>query len=80
MGSCGRGSDTDVPGLFALPFPWTVGLAEPPLDLVSADGSTTLWEVGKAVRQALRADPNRDDVEAWLIQKRLAFAAQAEKA
>ena len=27
-----------------------------------------------------RADPNRDDVEAWLIQKRLAFAAQAEKA
>jgi len=36
-------SDVDVRGLFALPFPWTVGLAQPPLDMVSADGSTTLW-------------------------------------
>ena len=31
---------------------------EPPLDLVSLDGSQTYWEIGKAIRQALRADPN----------------------
>jgi hypothetical protein len=30
----------------------------PPEDLVSADGSSTYWAAGKAVRQALRADPN----------------------
>src|SRR5439155_4394644 len=80
-------SDTDVRGLFALPFPWTVGLAEPPLDLVSADGSTTLWEVGKAVRQALRADPNTletlfvpsacalDPVGEWILEARDAFVS-----
>ena len=44
--------------VFVLPLAWTTGLAEPPLDLVSLDGSQTYWEVGKAIRQALRADPN----------------------
>ena len=53
-----EGSDTDLRGLFALPLPWTLGLLDAPTDLVSADGSQTYWEVGKAVRQALRADPN----------------------
>ena len=33
-------------------------MAEPPLDLVSVDGSQTFWEIGKAIRQGLRADPN----------------------
>jgi len=53
-----HGSDEDRRGVFVLPAPWTTGLAEPPLDLVSLDGSQTYWEIGKAVRQALRADPN----------------------
>jgi len=51
-------SDTDVRGVFLLPFPWTAGLAEAPDTLLSADGSTTRWELGKALRQLLRADPN----------------------
>src|SRR5689334_9848878 len=38
-GLAGEGSDIDVRGLFCLPFSWTVGLVEPPSDLVSADGS-----------------------------------------
>src|SRR6266508_4788496 len=86
-GLADEASDTDVRGLFALPFPWTVGLAEPPLDLVSADGSTTLWEVGKAVRQALRADPNAletlfvpsaralDPIGEWILEARDAFVS-----
>src|SRR5689334_1081165 len=52
------GSDEDRRGVFVLPAPWTTGLADPPLDLVSLDGSHTYWEIGKAIRQALRADPN----------------------
>ena len=40
------------------PFTWTQGLVAPPEDLVSADGSATYWAAGKAIRQALRADPN----------------------
>ncbi len=44
--------------MFVLPLPWTTGLVDPPLDLVSIDGSETYWEIGKAIRQALRADPN----------------------
>ena len=51
-------SDEDRRGVFVLPLPWTTGLVEPPLDLVSLDGSQTYWEIGKAIRQALRADPN----------------------
>jgi hypothetical protein len=53
-----EGSDEDRRGVFVLPMPWTTGLVDPPLDLVSVDGSQTYWEVGKAIRQALRADPN----------------------
>jgi hypothetical protein len=53
-----EGSDTDLRGVFLLPFPWTAGLAEPPETVVSSDGSATYWEYGKAVRQLLRADPN----------------------
>lgn len=51
-------SDIDRRGVFALPLSWTTGLAPPPEDLVSANGSETYWSIQKAVRQALRADPN----------------------
>ncbi len=51
-------SDEDRRGVFVLPMAWTTGLVDPPLDLVSLDGSQTYWELGKAIRQALRADPN----------------------
>jgi RNA repair pathway DNA polymerase beta family protein len=57
-GVADEGSDEDHRGVFVLPLPWTTGLVEPPLDLVSLDGSHTYWEIGKAIRQALRADPN----------------------
>ncbi|AEI65760.1 DEAD/DEAH box helicase [Corallococcus macrosporus] len=82
-------SDVDVRGVFALPLPWTFGLTEAPRDLVSADGSTTYWEVQKAVEQALRADPNTletlfvpgakalDPVGAWLLEDRDAFVSKA---
>jgi hypothetical protein len=53
-----EGSDEDRRGVFVLPLPWLTGLVDPPLDLVSVDGSQAYWEVGKAIRQALRADPN----------------------
>ncbi|HKE19887.1 MAG TPA: nucleotidyltransferase domain-containing protein [Kofleriaceae bacterium] len=86
-GLAGDDSDTDRRGLFALPFPWTAGLAPVPDDLVSADGSSTYWEVGKAIRQALRADPNtlevlfasevdiRDPIGAWLRDARELFVS-----
>ncbi len=51
-------SDTDLRGVFLLPFPWTAGIAEAPDTLLSADGSATRWEFAKAIRQLLRADPN----------------------
>jgi hypothetical protein len=81
-------SDTDVRGAFVLPFAWTGGLADLPQDLISADGSTTFWEVDKLVRQALRADPNTlellfvdtvrplDPIGDWLIEARDAFVSQ----
>jgi hypothetical protein len=81
-------SDTDVRGAFVLPFAWTGGLAELPEDLISADGSTTFWEVDKLVRQALRADPNTlellfvetarplDAIGQWLLESRDAFVSQ----
>jgi hypothetical protein len=53
-----EGSDEDRRGVFVLPLPWTTGLVDPPVDLVSLDGSQTYWEIGKTIRQALRADPN----------------------
>lgn len=82
-------SDVDVRGVFALPLPWTLGLVEAPMDLVSADGSTTFWEVRKTVEQALRADPNTletlfvpgakalDELGEWLLAEREAFVSQA---
>jgi hypothetical protein len=57
-GVANEGSDEDRRGVFVLPLDWTTGLVEPPLDLTSLDGSQTYWELGKAIRQALRADPN----------------------
>ena len=50
-------SDEDHRGVFVLPLAWTTGLVDPPVDLISADGCHQYWEVGKAIRQALRADP-----------------------
>ncbi|MFT3769501.1 MAG: nucleotidyltransferase domain-containing protein [Minicystis sp.] len=57
-GLADEGSDHDQRGIFVLPFPWTIGLGDAPRDLVSTDGSATYWEADKAIRQALRADPN----------------------
>jgi hypothetical protein len=86
-GLADEGSDHDVRGAFVLPFAWTLGLGEPPRDLVSTDGSATYWEVGKAVRQALRADPNTlellfvptaqasDPMGEWLLAERDAFVS-----
>jgi hypothetical protein len=79
-------SDEDHRGVFALPFAWTQGLVAPPEDLVSADGSATYWAAGKAIRQALRADPNtlemlflpakpRDVIGEWLLAERDAFVS-----
>ncbi|MFN7972833.1 MAG: nucleotidyltransferase domain-containing protein [Acidobacteriota bacterium] len=80
-------SDTDVRGVFVLPLPWAHGLVEPPSDLASADGSATFWEAGKAIRQALRADPNTlemlfvlsaralDPMGEWILAARDAFVS-----
>jgi hypothetical protein len=80
-------SDTDRRGLFALPFPWKSGLVEPPVDLLSEDGSVTFWEVDKGLRQALRADPNTlellfvrtvratDPIGEWILAARDAFVS-----
>jgi hypothetical protein len=80
-------SDVDHRGVFALPFTWTQGLVAPPEDLVSADGSSTYWAAGKAMRQALRADPNTlemlflpsaepvDVIGEWLLAAREAFVS-----
>lgn len=80
-------SDTDLRGSFLLPFSWTSGLVEPPMDLVSDDGSQTFWEVEKTITQALRADPNTlellfvptvratDEVGEWLLAAREAFVS-----
>ena len=80
-------SDEDHRGVFALPFTWTQGLVAPPEDLVSADGSATYWAAGKAIRQALRADPNTlemlfvpgakplDPIGEWLLAERDAFVS-----
>ncbi len=82
-------SDTDIRGVFVLPFPWTSGLITAPSGLISADGSTHFWEVGKAIRQALRGDPNtletlllsgasaRNTLGTRLLEVRDAFASSA---
>ena len=80
-------SDEDHRGVFVLPFTWTAGLVDPPLDLISADGSYQYWELGKAVRQALRADPNTlemlfadpkvvDPIGAHFVEMRDGFLSQ----
>jgi predicted nucleotidyltransferase len=86
-GLASEDSDVDRRGVFALPFPWTQGLVAPPEDLVSADGSATYWAAGKAIRQALRADPNtlemlflesaqaRDPIGEWVLAERDAFVS-----
>ncbi|MBX3187944.1 MAG: nucleotidyltransferase domain-containing protein [Labilithrix sp.] len=80
-------SDDDRRGVFALPLPWTLGLVAPPEDLVREDGSATYWAAQKAVRQALRADPNtlemlfvpgasaRDPIGQWILDARDAFVS-----
>jgi hypothetical protein len=82
-----EGSDVDLRGIFVLPLPWTLGLGDPPRDLVSTDGSATYWEASKAVRQALRADPNTlellhvpsvratDPMGEWILEAKGAFAS-----
>ena len=86
-GLADEASDVDHRGAFALPFPWTLGLVAPPEDLVSVDGSATFWAAGKAIRQALRADPNTlemlflptakpmDPIGEWLLAERDAFVS-----
>lgn len=86
-GLADEGSDTDLRGVFALPFPWTTGLVAPPQTLTSADGSVTYWEYRKAVHQAVRADPNTlellfvhtaraaDPIGEWLLEERDAFVS-----
>jgi RNA repair pathway DNA polymerase beta family len=81
-------SDTDVRGVFGLPLSWSTGLLDAPRDLVSADGSSTYWELSKSIRQALRADPNtlemlfvptahaHDEVGEWLLAAREAFVSR----
>ncbi len=80
-------SDDDRRGVFVHPLPWTLGLVAPPEDLVREDGSATYWAAGKAIRQALRADPNtlemlfvpgaeaRDPIGAWILEARDAFVS-----
>jgi hypothetical protein len=82
-------SDTDRRGLFVLPFSWTTALVEAPTDLVSLDGSENFWELGKAFRQAIRADPNTlemlllggatscDPMGTWILEAREAFVSDA---
>ncbi len=86
-GLADESSDVDVRGVFALPFSWVAGLVEPAEDLVNSDGTTTYWAVGKAIRQALRADPNTlemlfvpgaralDEIGAWLLAERDVFVS-----
>jgi len=80
-------SDEDRRGVFVLPMPWTTGLVDPPLDVASLDGSQSYWEIGKAIRQALRADPNTlemlfahpevlDPMGAELVAIRASFLSQ----
>ncbi|MBX3233958.1 MAG: nucleotidyltransferase domain-containing protein [Labilithrix sp.] len=80
-------SDDDRRGVFAHPLSWTLGLVAPPEDVVRADGSATYWCAGKAIRQALRADPNTlemlfvpsatatDEIGQWLLAERDAFVS-----
>jgi hypothetical protein len=86
-GLANESSDDDRRGVFAHPFSWTIGLVAPPEDLVRADGSATYWAAGKAIRQAMRADPNtlemlfvpsataQDPLGEWILAERDAFVS-----
>lgn len=86
-GLADESSDDDRRGVFAHPLSWTLGLVAPPEDVVRADGSATYWAVGKAIRQALRADPNtlemlfvpsakaQDEIGEWILAERDAFVS-----
>ncbi len=52
------GSDHDTRGVMLWPFSWASARGRVPDVVVSADGSHTVWEVGRTIEQALRADPN----------------------
>ncbi len=64
-----------------MPWSWSAGLVAAPEELVSADASSTYWEVGKIVRQGLRADPNTletlfvsgaralDEIGEWILSR-----------
>ncbi|CAN5669146.1 hypothetical protein BH11MYX1_BH11MYX1_52630 [soil metagenome] len=86
-GVANESSDEDHRGVFVLPLTWVTGLVDAPLDLISADGSQQYWEIGKAIRQALRADPNTlemlfaqprviDPIGAPLVAMRNGFLSQ----
>jgi hypothetical protein len=86
-GLANESSDDDRRGVFAHPLSWTTGLVAPPEDIVREDGSATYWAAGKAIRQALRADPNtlemlfvpsasaKDEIGEWLLAEREAFVS-----
>ena len=57
-GLADAGSDEDHRGVFVVPLAWTTGFIDAPGDLSTADATGAYWEVGKALRQAVRADPN----------------------
>lgn len=87
-GLADEGSDTDLRGVMVLPLSWTAGLAPPTTELTSLDGSATYWEVEKAMRQGLRADPNTlellfvpgvratDELGQWVLDARDAFVSR----
>ncbi|MEM6292817.1 MAG: nucleotidyltransferase domain-containing protein [Myxococcota bacterium] len=88
-----EGSDHDTRGVLLWPFSWASALPPQkqgavPDVVVSADGSHTLWEVGRTIEQALRADPNTlemlfvpsvehlDPLAATLFETREVFVSQ----
>ena len=87
LGLADEDSDVDRRGVFVLPFPWTSGLVEPPRDLVSADGSSSYWELEKTMRQGIRPTPTPsrrcswprsrpgDEIGEWLLESRDAFVS-----
>lgn len=82
-------SDTDRRGAFVPPLSWSAGLQPPPEQLTALDGSSTYWEIGKLVAQAVRADPNTletlfvasasatDEMGQLVLDEREAFVSQA---
>ncbi|MEM6994703.1 MAG: nucleotidyltransferase domain-containing protein [Myxococcota bacterium] len=57
-GLADEGSDHDTRGVVLWPFAWSVARGRVPDVFTSADGSHSWWELGRTIRQALRADPN----------------------